>query len=116
MKDYELQLDGLLNVFLQDLRETDSTKLELDKTMITKLYQSDEFKNKVEQLEKTREQKINTTMKDIHNKHVTGIQSRNCIDSLQYVETIKIELEQALNTIEKDYWETFLSLIVKQNE
>ena len=116
MKDYEPQLEGLLGVFLQDFRETDSTKLELDKTMFTKLFQDDSFKTKVELLEKKKEEKIDTTMKTIHNKHITGIQSRNCIDSLEYVETLKMELEQALNNVEKDYWETFLSLIIKQNE
>ena len=116
MKNYEPQLEGLLSVFLQDFRETDSTKLELDKTMITKLFQDDSFKAKVEMMEKTKEEKIETAMKTIHEKHINGIQGKNCMDALQYTDMLKNELQEALNNVEKDYWETFLSLIIKQNE
>ena len=116
MKDYEPQLDGLLSVFLQDFRETDSTKLELDKTMFTKLFQDDSFKTKVEMLEKTKKDKIELVMKKAYEKHVNGIQGKNCIEALEYTELLKNELQDDLNNVEKDYWETFLSMILKQNE
>ena len=67
-------------------------------------------------LEKTKKDKIDNVMKNIHNKHVNGIQSKNCIESFEYTEMLKNELQDDLNNVEKDYWETFLSMIIKQNE
>ena len=99
MKDYEAQLEGLLGVFLQDFRETDSTKLELDKTMIVKLFQDDELKDKVKRLDQMKDEKINPIVSQI--------------ESLQKQ---IMEKQELLNTEIVNYWETFLSLIIKQNE
>lgn len=100
MKKYETQIEGLLNVFLTDFRETDSIKLELDKTMIVKLFQDDELKDKVKHLDQVAKvEKINPLISQI--------------ESLQKQ---IVEKQELVTTEIVNYWETFLSLIIKQNE
>lgn len=116
MKDYEPQLEGLLSVFLQDFRETDSPKLELVKTMFVQLYQDENFKTKTELLERTKKEKTESEGKKFVEQLRTEIINKNWMEVLQYTEQLKIELQEALNNVEKDYWETFLSMVIKQNE
>ena len=116
MKDYEPQLEGLLNFFNQAFIETNSVKLELVKTLFLQYCHSDVLETGDEKSIKIKNEKIEEAGKKYLEQLKTGIQDKNWMEVAQYTNMLNVELEGALNDLEKRQWETFISLVIKQIE
>lgn len=96
--DMKAHLPNLMDKMIEDFRAGDITKLEADKTLAAKIFSDKDFD-------------IHTSLIDDEHKK----RKDKVISELETLEKSKIGLVEALDKIEKDYWETVIGEIVRFN-
>ena len=97
--DMKAHLPQIMNNIMEDFRAGDIVKLEADKYLVSKLFSDNSFDIKIKLFD------------DEHSKR-----KEKTINDLKELELKKMELAESLEKIERDYWETVIGELVRQND